>query len=107
MKIEQLQQEIKSIKKEILALKTPQGMINNVESYFATISNPTSKVRITYEDGKNDIITFVYYIGDNEPDFILTKPKNNQQLILTFTEYQGADGYFIVSTRPIKSVIGI
>lgn len=100
-----IQKELENIKKELRALKSPQGAINNIESYTATISNPALKVRITYADGKNDIITTVYVTGTHGGPHILTRIKNNQQYILSSHYIPGwLEGFRIVSTRPIISV---
>lgn len=100
-----IQKELENIEKELRVLKSPQGAINNVESYTATISNPALKVRITYSDGKNDIITTIYVIGTHDAPRILTRIKNNQQYILTSHNAPSwIEGFRIVSTRPILSV---
>lgn len=99
-----IQKEIEELERELRALKCPQGTINNVQSYSASILNPSSKVRITYSDGNNDIITSIYLIGTAETNKVLTRVKNNIQYILITEDALGIDGYRIVSTRPVLSV---
>lgn len=102
---ERLQQELDWMVRELQALKSPQGSINNVESYSATIQNPAIKVKITYADGENDIITKVYITGTHDAPHILTKVNNNVQYILTSHLVPSwIEGFRIVSTRPILSV---
>lgn len=108
MRNDEIQKELEWMVEELRNLKTPQGSINNVDSYSASISNPALKVKITYADGKNDIITKVYVVGTNDAAHVLTKASNNEQYILTSPfKPSWIEGFRIVSTRPILSVENI
>lgn len=98
-----LQQELNELKRELIALKSPQGPITNITGFTASIQNPGTKVKITYADGDNAIITRHYAIGNNWIHNVLTKVENNEQYILTYRA-SFIKGYQIVSTRPILSV---
>lgn len=105
MNTQDLQKELVWMETEIRNLKSPQGAITTVNGYLAQIDDPTTKVKITYDSGKNDIITKVYVIGDALTDTLLTTPDENEQYILSDVGVPGSvGGYRIVSTRPILSV---
>lgn len=99
-----IQKELGWMENELRALKSPQGAITSVNGYFAYIDNPSAKVKITYEDGNNDILTKVYVVSPNMfRDTMLTTPNGNEQYILVYPE-TNVQTYLIVSTRPILSV---
>ena len=100
-----IEDNIEWIESELRNLKTVQGYINNVQSYSAKILNTSAKVKITYADGDNDIITKHYLLGTTRLNSVLTVPENNIQYILTYESViMDVEGFLIVSTRPIISV---
>lgn len=100
-----IQDELVWMEQELRNIKSPQGPITNVNAFTAFTEDIGNVIKITYEDGDNDIITRVYVVGESLSVAVLSVPENNQQLILIYDHTPGTiGGYRITSTRPILSV---
>lgn len=94
-----LQQLIKEMEREILALKIAAMKSPEVRTFWVSYTTSgTSNITITYEDGDQPIITNAYSWGN----ISLGPVSNNTQ---TLFYYGQADiDIWIVSTRPILSI---
>lgn len=107
-----LQNEIKNMEEELLALKSVQGLISDVDCYTYTHPNPSQKLLITYEDTGNKPVTSTFIIGGYifSPLAYLYRynATNHTQKAKINYWYSGVySSIIIVSTSPIVSVTNL
>lgn len=94
-----IQKTIKQAEKDLMDLKTTQGVIKTVQAFTYTFTPQSAFPHvITYENGENSIITDAY----SNALVVFGYVNNNTQIM--FNMSQSASDITLVSTRPIISV---
>ena len=108
--MDNLEKKIRSMNREILAIKTAQPVVANMITYYGEFEwigdsdLKTHKYEITYVDGTQPIMTFQAF-SDRDWDLLFGVPNGNKQIMYDMQAAHSFGSTFaLFSTRKIVSV---